>query len=42
VTTKELEQADIYEVAADYKRVSVQLNSGTRAWVYAGAASGEL
>ena len=42
VTTKELEQADIDEVAADYKRVSVQLKSGTRAWVYAGAASGEL
>jgi gamma-glutamylcyclotransferase (GGCT)/AIG2-like uncharacterized protein YtfP len=40
VTKKELERADIYEVAADYKRVSVQLKSGTRAWVY--VASGEL
>jgi PhnB protein len=34
VTRKELEQADIYEDAADYKRVSIQLKSGTRAWVY--------
>lgn len=42
VTSKELEQADIYEDAADYKRVSVQLKSGTWAWVYAGVASGEL
>ena len=42
VTMKELEQADIYEIAADYKRVSVQLKSGTRAWVYQGGASGEL
>ena len=42
VTKKELEQADIYEVAADYKRVSVQLKSEIRAWVYAGVASGEL
>ena len=40
VTEKELEQADIYEVAADYKRVSVQLKSGTRAWVYLFVASG--
>lgn len=39
VTTKELEQADIYEDAADYKRVVVQLKSGTRAWVYVGVAS---
>ena len=42
VTRKELEQADIYEIAADYKRVGVQLKSGTRAWVYLGVASGEL
>lgn len=42
VTRKELEQADIYEIAADYKRVSVQLKSGTRAWVYRGVASVEL
>ena len=42
VTSKELEQADIYEAAADYKRVGVQLKSGTRAWVYVGVASGEL
>ncbi len=42
VTKKELEQADIYEDAADYKRISVQLKSGTRAWVYVAAASGEL
>lgn len=42
VTMKELEQADIYEIAADYKRVSVQLKSGTRAWVYQGGESGEL
>jgi gamma-glutamylcyclotransferase (GGCT)/AIG2-like uncharacterized protein YtfP len=41
VTTKELEQADMYEDGADYKRVSVQLKSGTRAWVYVNIASGE-
>ena len=41
VTRKELEQADLYEVAPDYKRVRVQLKSGTPAWVYAGVASGE-
>ena len=39
VTMYELEQADVYEAAADYKRVSVALRSGTRAWVYASAAS---
>jgi gamma-glutamylcyclotransferase (GGCT)/AIG2-like uncharacterized protein YtfP len=39
VTRKELEQADIYEDGADYKRVSVQLKSGTRAWVYVSIAS---
>jgi gamma-glutamylcyclotransferase (GGCT)/AIG2-like uncharacterized protein YtfP len=42
VTRKEIEQADIYEDAADYKRLSVQLKSGTRAWVYVGAATGEF
>jgi gamma-glutamylcyclotransferase (GGCT)/AIG2-like uncharacterized protein YtfP len=42
VTKKELEQADIYEDAAEYKRISVQLKSGIRAWVYVGAASGKL
>jgi gamma-glutamylcyclotransferase (GGCT)/AIG2-like uncharacterized protein YtfP len=42
VTKKELEQADLYEDAANYKRVSVQLKSGTRAWVYVAAASDEL
>jgi gamma-glutamylcyclotransferase (GGCT)/AIG2-like uncharacterized protein YtfP len=34
VTGKELEQADIYEAPAGYKRVHVQLKSGTAAWVY--------
>jgi gamma-glutamylcyclotransferase (GGCT)/AIG2-like uncharacterized protein YtfP len=34
VTKAELEEADIYEATADYKRVEVQLNSGSRAWVY--------
>jgi hypothetical protein len=42
VTKKEVEQADIYEVTADYKRVSVHLKSGTQAWVYVRVASGEL
>jgi gamma-glutamylcyclotransferase (GGCT)/AIG2-like uncharacterized protein YtfP len=42
VTKQELEQADIYEAAADYKRIGVQLQSETRAWVYVGVASGEL
>lgn len=40
VTRKELEQADIYEATANYKRVSVQLKSGNQAWVYLGVASG--
>jgi hypothetical protein len=39
VAKQELEQADVYEAAAEYKRVSVQLKSGTRAWVYVSAAS---
>ena len=34
VTKKELEQADVYEEVADYKRVLVQLKSGMNAWVY--------
>lgn len=34
ITEQELEQADAYEVA-DYKRICVQLRSGTKAWVYA-------
>src|SRR5205814_1170716 len=33
VSTKELEEADKYEVK-DYKRISIQLRSGTQAWVY--------
>jgi len=36
VSLDELEQADHYEVA-DYKRVKVQLLSGTTAWVYVSA-----
>jgi Gamma-glutamyl cyclotransferase, AIG2-like len=34
VSAEELQRADAYEVAA-YRRVSVILRSGTRAWVYA-------
>jgi hypothetical protein len=37
VTMKELEQADVYEAPADYKRVLVQLRSGMSAWVYLNA-----
>jgi hypothetical protein len=37
VSQKELEEADKYEVS-DYKRVSVQLASGIKAWVYVHAA----
>ncbi|MCL9684765.1 gamma-glutamylcyclotransferase family protein [Legionella maioricensis] len=33
VSQKEIKEADKYEVA-DYKRVSVQLASGLKAWVY--------
>lgn len=33
VSREELQRADTYEVAA-YKRISVILRSGTRAWVY--------
>jgi gamma-glutamylcyclotransferase (GGCT)/AIG2-like uncharacterized protein YtfP len=34
VTAEELERADAYEAGADYARVLVELQSGTRAWVY--------
>ena len=40
VTRKELEQADVYELDADYTRVSVLLKSGTRAWVYKADSGG--
>lgn len=33
ITAQELRAADAYEVA-DYKRISVALKSGSRAWVY--------
>jgi Gamma-glutamyl cyclotransferase, AIG2-like len=36
VTTEELQNADNYEVS-DYKRISVTLLSGARAWVYVDA-----
>ena len=36
VSTEELERADVYEADADYKRVDVQLKSGTLAWVFVG------
>ncbi|SRR5579883_174342 len=38
ITSDELKQADLYEVD-DYKRISVQLNSGIDAWVYVAASS---
>ena len=38
ISREELERADTYEVAA-YKRISVMLRSGTRAWVYVDARS---
>lgn len=41
VTKQELAQADVYEASADYRRVQVRLQSGTDAWVYVSAASGE-
>lgn len=41
VTSKELEQADVYEKSADYHRVLVQLRSGTNAWVYLNKTSRE-
>lgn len=34
VTKTELEEADVYEATADYKRIEVELKSGRRAWVY--------
>ena len=34
LTLEELEQADAYEDAADYKRMLVKLRSGAEAWVY--------
>jgi len=36
ITAAELGQADSYEVS-DYKRIQVQLSSGTSAWVYVDA-----
>ena len=36
ISPEELQQADEYEVE-DYKRISVQLRSGTHAWVYVSA-----
>jgi gamma-glutamylcyclotransferase (GGCT)/AIG2-like uncharacterized protein YtfP len=34
VTEQELSAADRYEAGADYRRISVTLGSGDRAWVY--------
>ena len=39
VTLIELEQADIYEATANYKRIRVELESGKQAWVYVYDAS---
>ena len=36
ITSKELQQADTYEVA-DYKRIRIKLRSGMQAWVYVSA-----
>ena len=36
LTAEELQNADTYEVS-DYKRISVTLRSGVRAWVYVDA-----
>ncbi len=41
ISSDELKQADLYEVA-DYKRISVQLLSGTNAWVYVNAKEANL
>jgi len=38
VTEPELLQADEYEATADYQRITVNLSSGTIAWVYVSAA----
>ena len=34
VTEQELEEADVYEAPAHYKRITVRLKSGITAWVY--------
>jgi hypothetical protein len=34
VTSSELEQADVYEASAEYKRVTIGLRSGVSSWVY--------
>jgi hypothetical protein len=34
ITEQELAAADIYEEVAEYRRISVRLKSGDRAWVY--------
>ena len=34
ISMTELEEADIYEATAEYKRIEVRLKSGIRAWVY--------
>jgi gamma-glutamylcyclotransferase (GGCT)/AIG2-like uncharacterized protein YtfP len=39
LTRAELEQADIYEATANYRRIEVQLKSGNNAWVYLFAES---
>jgi gamma-glutamylcyclotransferase (GGCT)/AIG2-like uncharacterized protein YtfP len=39
VTEQELEQADVYEATANYKRITVNLSSGATAWVYVSADS---
>ena len=41
VTRDELERADAYETAADYRRVLVRLRSGFDAWVYTSIHDGE-
>ncbi len=40
VSAEEIQEADKYEVAA-YKRISVVLRSGVRAWVYVDARSAQ-
>ena len=39
VTLNELEQADVYEATANYKRIRVELESRKQAWVYVADAS---
>jgi gamma-glutamylcyclotransferase (GGCT)/AIG2-like uncharacterized protein YtfP len=41
VTRDELERADAYEAAADYRRVLVRLRSGVDAWMYTSIHGGE-